>query len=354
MMRVLALLFSNRIGGCEIYRVTMPFHYMQEQFPVIATWVAKDVLADPRSYESLSFYDYDGFLFPRAAFNLDDDAIVAFLDALKRDGKKVIIEYDDDLTLRKLLSEDECENEERVGMLKETLMRWADAVFVSTTFLAQRVREWADVPVYELPNCVDIDAWGRYVGERNDPALTIGLTGSITHYHDWEVVAEPLYQIKEKFPYVRVLVAGYVPDYLEGLGAEKINAFVPYQQYIRLIREVDIVICPIVPGDLFNKSKSAIKAIEGMASVRDVGGYDGGAAVVATDSVPYRRVVNGKNGILVPHTSADWYSALEMVVSDGALRARLQREGHKWVKKNRDIRRNAYRWYRAFREVLGD
>ena len=344
-MKVLALIGSGHIGGCEIYRVTLPFYYMSEQFPIDVAWATIEDLKQGLRDETLKLTQYDAFLLPRTLLGTAKSIMPIFQAA----GKKFIFELDDDLIRRDVMGE------ERTEEFLETI-RQADAVFVSTRHLEGQVRKWGVVcPTYELPNCVDLKMWGRHRETRTDERLTIGLTGSKTHATDWVVLRKVLPRIAREFPEVRILIAGFVPDYLQGLGFDERPDFTSYEQYVRLIREIDIGLCPIDPDDKFNKSKSAIKAIELMASTRRIEGLGlGGAAVIATRSQVYMRAVRQRrNGLLVQHFPVSWYVGIKTLIENAVQREKYQVAGHRWARRHRGIEQNVYKWYNAFQEIIG-
>jgi glycosyltransferase involved in cell wall biosynthesis len=118
------------------------------------------------------------------------------------------------------------------------------------------------------------------------------------------------------------------------------------------VRQLDIICCSLDDQDIFNKSKSAVKALEAMASERILpNGRKGGAVPICTDMKLYRRAVNhGYNGYL---TSNDqWYETLKRVIENEQERLDVAEKGYKWVKKNRDIRDNHVLWMRTYKKLL--
>jgi glycosyltransferase involved in cell wall biosynthesis len=118
-----------------------------------------------------------------------------------------------------------------------------------------------------------------------------------------------------------------------------------------VIRQFDVVCCALDPNDIFNKSKSAIKALEAMAAKRRLPcGKFGGAVPVCTDMSVYRRAVNhGHNGLLVDNDQ--WYAALKKLVTDRSYTTRLSVQGHNWVRRNRDIAQGWKLWESTYRRM---
>lgn len=78
----------------------------------------------------------------------------------------------------------------------------------------------------------------------------------------------------------------------------------------------------------------------------------GGAVPVCTNMPVYRRAVQHRhNGLLV--NNDEWYDALSLLVRDTRLRNGLAVLGHRWVKKNRDIKTGCRLWHDTYMEILG-
>jgi glycosyltransferase involved in cell wall biosynthesis len=186
--------------------------------------------------------------------------------------------------------------------------------------------------------------------------VTIGLSGSTTHYHDWKVLKDVLPQILSNdygFP-VRLMLTGFHPDYFRELPDTDYIDALPYQQYVEMVRASDIVLAPVDPEDAFNYSKSPLKALEGMGATRYIStDVPAGAAVIATDTVTYNTAIKaGKTGLLVKHTPEMWYNAIDSLLRNELLRTQLQLSAHAWVWKHNDISKRWLDWQSAYRQIL--
>jgi len=237
--------------------------------------------------------------------------------AAKDRGAKLIFECDDDLT-------DRYRDLGRGHEIAAT-MKWADACTVSTPALG-KVMEQFGKPVYVLPNYLDT-AWYRQVSlgtERQIPGVTVGLVGTRTHFFDWIIVLDALKIIREKYPHVQVVTAGYPAPFMRQVpGTLHINS-VPFERYPSLLAQVDIRLLPLDTGDKFNESKSGIGAMEAMASLRTVKKKAQGCIPIATDCPQYRAVINpGVAGMLVENTTEAWVEAMDGLLSDRGRRYRM-------------------------------
>lgn len=356
MISVTALLGygTDRIGGCEIYRVTMPLAMLARRYGWDVQWLPLDhAAAMVRAGKLADIVRSDLYILPRL-FTVpqeQDSQAFALIELLHTMNKKVVYEVDDDFTNkhRKVFGGGE-------GAM--AVARRCDALTVSTPHLKkvmQAVSGLETKPIYVVPNCVDPTLWFTPEQQVELPRPVIGLTGSTTHYHDWKVLADVMPGILRDYPDVTFLLGGFHPDYFDDLPEDRVlrQPGVRYPDYAATIKNCDIVLCPVDPDDEFNKSKSAIKAVEGMAAARWVGKKLGGATVIATDVAVYRRVVQQKhNGLLVEHRQAAWDSAIRRVLNDYQLRIRLQINALRWARQHRDISQEVSRWRRAYRLIV--
>jgi len=329
--KVLAVLGTQT--GCEVYRVKVPFTVLRNK-GYTAHWI------DQRDMSALKDQIYDVIVLPRLVpqkrMNLD---VVRHMQRL---GVKFVYEADDDLTNR--YRETIPRQDEK---LVAQLVKICDAMTVSTPYLKKL---YGHPRTYVLPNHVNLHDWLPYIDSREDESLTIGITGSPTHDKDWRQLADPLHRIARKYPFVRFLIGGFLPLYLQGLPRlTAYDGFLPYSQYPCAIRQIDIGLAAL-DDDPFNLGKSAIKAIEYMASARRIGNRIGGAVVVASKHPVYRRVVNNRgNGMLAePDT---WFDILCELIEDRKLRDKLAIQGHRWVKKNRSTETCSILWMQAYRDI---
>jgi len=268
-----------------------------------------------------------------------------FVDAIHEDGGKVIFDTDDDLT-------DDYRDLGRGEDFKITIGAM-DLVTVSTPFLSKRIHRYVNHKPPILMNHIDFKWFSKESRKapRTVPGLTVGLVGTASHYDDWIYPVRALRKLAEESTDINLVVAGFFPDYLDDLPNLHQIKPVPYLKYPGMIRQFDIICCSLDPDDMFNKSKSAIKAIEAMSSVRRLSdGRWGGAVPVCTNMPVYRRAVNHMhNGIL---TSNDgWYDALSEMIHNTKLRNNIAVNGTKWVQKNRDINVGYKSWAKLYKRV---
>lgn len=335
-------------GACEIYRITMPLHYLARK-----GWNTRWLHASTiRQYGPLFLNrlvtETDIFVIPRGIATSETElaALQEFIDALRDRGAKVVYEVDDDYTNEHR----EVHDGDAIGVAS-----LCDAITVTTPYLGEMMTEKTVRPHYVLPNMLDPDLWKNYQEPKrlDRKQILIGLTGSPTHEHDWRVLEMVLPEILERFQNVSLLVGGYHPDYLQELPRTQFIPPVNYDAYSQIIRSCDIILAPIDPEDKFNWGKSPIKAIEGMGATRTLKGSPAGAAIIATDAYIYRLAVqDGITGLLVEQKPEAWLEALYDLISNTELRHRLQRAGWKKTWKHYNIADGASEWSKAYHSIL--
>lgn len=343
---------KRELGGCEIYRTTMPFHYLQEKIPKWRTsWsFIEDILYMSKEYGSTVLremvWKYDIFVFPRIYFK-DQNSYEVFeglIYGLHQLGKRAIYEVDDDMTnqYRQVVDGD--------AIASASL---CDTITVSTPHLSDLMHQKTGKPTYVLPNMFSPDVWHkpRTGTFRYQDKIVLGLTGSTTHKDDWEVLGQVLPDLMHNDK-LHLIIMGYHPDYLTDLPNTTYLPGVTYERYAQVIQSCDIILAP-VNNDPFNLSKSPIKCIEGMAARRLVNNRPSGAACIASDHPIYRlSITNEKNGLLVDHTPQGWSSGLTRLIEDVELRHHLQYEGHRWVDRHHNIEKQISLWSNAYGAAL--
>ncbi|PJF45108.1 MAG: hypothetical protein CUN55_00530 [Phototrophicales bacterium] len=343
-------------GGCEIYRIQMPFYYMSLRGGLRCDWeyfgnIVKQFRQNGVSSLFNKILQYDIFVFPRMFIpdgnEVVRESIAVFFETIRQLGKKIVYEVDDDFSneYRHVVNGDSIE-----------VASWCDAIIVSTPYLGERMSKLARRPVFVCPNCIDFNLWGDEETIPNpikEDTITIALTGSKTHYSDWIILKDVIPEILYKHSNVTFILCGFEPDYFKGLEQTIVLPGMRYDAYSQIIRSSDIVLAPVNPDDGFNISKSPIKAVEGMAALRKVDGRNGGACVIATDNPVYRLAVKDqKTGLLVEHNEQSWMCAIEGVINDKEKRHRLQINAYKHAKRKFDIADKWQNWSRAYRKIL--
>jgi len=351
-LKVLSLLGSPG-STVDIYRCVMPLSHMRLDGHK-CFWITFEQLRElAEEGEMKAAYGHNVVILNRPiSYPEHEMDLGTWVQAMKLGGTKLVYEVDDDYT-----------GQYRSGDSDRTCYPWlrfADAITVSTYPLKRLMEEASEgrKPVYVLPNRINVDLFASRAEGSVSAAETVNVivAGSETHYNDWRPLEGAMRAVKAAHPQVRFLVGGFLPFYLESVADEWLEP-VGYAKYPEMLAQADILCAPLDPGDRFNDCKSAVKALEGWSTARQIGtrGKVGGCAVIASNVPAYRGTVqNRHNGLLVrEHTPEAWAKAILRLVEDHKLRHRLQVEGLKDARELHDIRDHWKEWEVAYKSILG-
>jgi glycosyltransferase involved in cell wall biosynthesis len=329
---------KKTITGVTFTRITGPLGRLRQQGKVI-DWMPYSYARQAAKSGLGQIGRYDLYIFQRAGDV--DGKLLYLIDQFHQAGKKLVWETDDDYTneFRQVLKADAV-----------SVAAACDALSVSTPSLREQMIRHMKLlsdkvpPVWLLQNCIDVEFWAhsRKRFRRTVPSPSIGLVGTPTHYDDWIMVKDVLARIGREYPQVHFVVGGFLPDYLQDLPNLHYLEPVIYEHYPGMVLNIDIGLAPLDPGDRFNWSKSAIKAMEY---------WSVGAAVVASDAKPYQRVYD-KDRMFLARTEDDWYKHITALLDDRDLGRDMALAGSEWVRTHRNLTVNSNFWWDAYLELF--
>jgi glycosyltransferase involved in cell wall biosynthesis len=282
------------------------------------------------------------------------DGFARVLSLCRRKGVPVVYELDDNLLDLHRDAPWQLYPGDALRGVVAFLARHADGMIVSTPAIAERVAHLRS-GVLVVPNALDERLFGP--GPASPPqssAVTVGYMGTLTHEADLRMVLAPLRALLARHAgRVRLELVGggagrRMASLFEGLpfrsldpGAEdRYPRFVPWMRgHLRW----DFAIAPL-EDDAFTRGKSDLKYLDYAAL---------GIPGVFSDVRPYRDSVRHREtGLLAKNEPGAWADALEEMVTDGALRARLAEAAKAEVHGSRMLRTNASRWSDAFEAIV--
>ncbi|CAB3732774.1 hypothetical protein LMG22037_05738 [Paraburkholderia phenoliruptrix] len=179
--------------------------------------------------------------------------------------------------------------------------------------------------------------------DRSVQEVRIGFAGSVTRAADFVEILPALRYVRDRYPNDTLTFFGYCPPEL--IGSERVT-YVPhvsnYSEFIKLkaSHRLDIGLAPMAASSA-NLYKTNNK-------YREYGAL--GIAGVYTNTSPYAEcVADGETGLLVSHSVEAWRDALERLVVDRELRARIAVAAYEDVKTNYSQKVVALQW-RVFLE----
>lgn len=350
---------GNHIGGCEAYRMMYPSHAL-ELLGAKCSVIFMGKLAEIAESREDLLIDFNLVVFQRmtCAEEKDQQDLRAAIASFRARGMAVVVDYDDDYT-----------NEHR-HVTEGIFPDFApfSSVTVSTPYLAGVMKKNKAGSVHVMPNGIVPEIMDGRQYYRVLKKLTVGLTGSKTHALDWVPAEKALLELIEEGLPISVFVSGYIPELLkEKPGvvtmrdlvpeADRDDFFIPLNSYGGIHANIDILLCPVDPNDKFNWSKSNLKAIEGMASAREINGRLGGSCVIATggDLPVYQDVViHEKTGLLINnhYSVEEWKHAIRKVAMNVEYRNKLQIAGYQLCMKRFDVTKLARKRLATYTELV--
>lgn len=350
----------GRLGGCEAYRLMYPARAI-EMLGAEVTIIDMEQLAEELVSGRNIVLLHDLVVMHRTVVMNDKEkeALKKSMIAMRANGVAVVVDYDDDYT-----------NQHRhvhEGSLPDYSL--FNAVSVSTPELVKLMKGFDANVVHHkngiVPELMDAARYLRVI-----KGLSVGLTGSASHKNDWLPAEQAVLELVEEGLPITIFVSGYIPESLKNKknvvtmrdlmpGVDRDDFFVPLNSYGGIHANIDILLCPVNPDDKFNYYKSNLKAIEGMASRRDVGGKPGGSCVIATGgNLPIYKdaVIHEKTGLLIEdhHSVAEWKVAIAKVAMNVELRNKLQIAGHQLCMKRFDVTKLARERLATYQQLVSE
>lgn len=385
-MRVCAL--PAGMSGVAFYRIHQPFNYLKSQGkPVYIFDATKD--DGWRLQQEQAAADVIIYQCPWS------ESMLGIMDGVKAQGKKVVIELDDNLfavnpwnekysafgfddveieykdpeSQRRIelqakdLKIKEGKNGSKIytmwesgkhGFDKEANRRKAEAisrvlceadlVTVTTPELGFQLRKFRPHgPIVAIPNLIDPKRWLPM--KKNDTEfLRIGWQGGSAHFHDLYMIANELKDVLRKNPKVKLVIAGVqfyslFEDFLSQVE------WVPWHgdisTYPLMIRnlKLDIALCPL-EDDTFNRGKSPLKWEE--MSVM-------GVPCVASPIVYGKFIKHGKTGFIAE--KGQWAEYLQELISDPEKRSRIAKNAQKEVLERFNVQQSEM-WWSALQDLM--
>ncbi len=235
------------------------------------------------------------------------------------------------------------------------LMRLADALILSTPYLAALASADIRRPAFVAPNvlsCEQIALSSAAFDERKrrlpSAQPVIGYFCGHAHVHDEDIatIGAALRSVLETCPAARLRLYGDVtlpPELAESPVRERIeqHPVIDWRELPRHIASVDINIAPLVDNPQ-RRGKSAIKYLEAAAV---------GVPTVAVRLEPYRHTIaDGVTGLLAA-THDEWVAALLRLLRDPELRCRMGEAAYADAHAHHTTMRCAERFGRTMMEV---
>jgi len=338
------VIFIKDTSGCGYWRMVVPARSMDDDKYYI------DCAEIGVIYDYL--LEYDTIVVQR----LHTWGEYYVIEKLKRLGKRVIYDIDDDIfnipssnPATHLLGQDQQE-------AAKAIMELVDVITTPSEVIKKRFG-FADKTVV-IPNAIDladgypvlsgVDATDIHKVTSPDKWRRILWQGSPTHAEDWFECAEAIDIIMENNEDVRCVILGFLPPVLKSFieddmrpwwdGRVEFAYFEDIATYIHMCKHLraDIGIAPL-QSSLFNTAKSSLKWMEYAAMCMPC---------VASNVTPYKEVIeNGVDGFLAS-TSEEWIEILQTLLDSPDERLRVVRAARKKIDARFDVKKVVKDWER--------
>lgn len=325
------LIITGGIGDSAFYRAKNQV----EELNLHGFKCASTVVEDP--FLSKHAKKFKIFIFHRTLFT---SKIAKLIEEIKKQGKEIIFDTDDlvfdaDLFHKtdsyKMMNALEKKQYEK-GVGKEIINDpYVRVCTVTTSYLADKLREKGKqvfisknkISNHELEVADDIL---KNIPKDKDNFVRIGyFSGTHSHNRDFATITEALLRVMEKYPKVKLYLAGPL-DTESRLGVFKDRIItlpmVSRDKYYENIHKVDINLYPLVAGDEFCESKSEIRFIEtGIMKV----------PTVAIKNRTYSEAISdGIDGFLADGIS-EWVEKIRRLIENENLRESMGKKAREKV-----------------------
>lgn len=218
------------------------------------------------------------------------------------------------------------------GHCRIVASRCTDGVVVSTPHLG-RVYERFGKPVYVCPNSIDPDDWDYEPKHQPDGVLRIGWAGSASHLYDIADI-RPALDWASRQKDVEVVVMGQIDPGVPHRNIPWTNSLAEYR---RNVSQIDVMLCPLRPS-AWADCKSDVKALEGAM---------GGAAIVVSETEPYRPWWDSDAPCLVADSRKGFVKAVKHLIAHRDEARELATAARDWVLEHRTIDKSIHTWREA-------
>lgn len=296
------LLVKSDSGACYEYRIA-PYKHINSEIEFAITGEMKE----PDIYDS----EIKAVLIQRPVH----EQLPEFICDLKKNGKKVVIEIDDDLLNVPAANPAFNYYRNNTKTYLECL-KLSDYIHTSTPEIA------AGFPGKSIVfhNAIELS---KYTYKKTERTNSIMWQGSPTHKESLDLIKEPIRELLNKG--VKVILQSNL-DWLKSMFRPHPNlslrGWVDVSESYKIPLSADINLTPLPQGK-FNSAKSELKVLESAAW---------GIPSISSDISPYRRFHNvsgGANILIKKERTKEWVNAVMSLLSDDKLyseKSRLSKE----------------------------
>lgn len=248
--------------------------------------------------------------------------------------KKLIFDFDDAIWVPVVSDNNKLKRFIKCSWKIKQICRWSHKVSVGNMFLYNYAIKYNKNVVLN-PTCVDTEYSHNVLKSHDADKVCIGWTGSFSTLVYLNQVVEALQELEKKYSFDFIVIADKNPQLpLKGFKFLKWNK----ETEITDLLQLNIGIMPL-PDSEFERGKCGFKIIQFLAL--------GIPAVASPIGVNKKIIQQDVTGFLC-ETKEQWYIALEKLLQDKALRARMGIAGRKEVERSYSVKSNAANFLSLF------
>lgn len=333
-------------SSCALYRNFLPHLKLRDELK------AQGIQLDAyMSLKNLNIDDYDCFIFGRLPVNPN---MYIYIDGLRRKGKKIIWDVDDELWNIPDANKYKKEYDEKVMWLNY-YFAMASRIISSTDNLKDSILKRFPMDsdrVVVLENLIcseDYDGYFPHHIHFGSNPIKILYSGSDSHAGDMGPISglfEHYYENKN----IMFIFYGYLPPGLEAENPRKVmhlhwSPSRKYYEGMLSFLSPHIALMPLHDNN-FNRCKSSIKHYEMSMS---------GSVCIGSNIPPYvDTIIHQVTGYLCSDNPQDWILACDYIINDRRKMAEIALSGREYVIENyswntNNRRRNA--WFEFFKSI---
>lgn len=219
----------------------------------------------------------------------------------------------------------------------------ADAMVVTTPSLKEVYGEFCN-HIYEVPNCIDFELWGK-LKRKKRKGITIGWAGGASHNEDLNRVRLVIKRILKNNKDVRFVMCHGIPKEFRNMkNVECVYKFVRIDKYPQHLAKqgFDIFIAPLV-DNAFNRGKSNLRWLEGSAL---------SIPTVASNVGHFKETINdGVDGFLADNET-DFEAKLQRLIDSRKLRKKMSKEANARVRRDFNVDYQVLKYRDILQEIL--
>lgn len=287
----------------------------------------------------LEFKKYDVIYMQREMFPFSSALIET---VLKKQGVKLVFDYDDALFIRKVNNYNKISNLFRSGNKLIKTFKTVDCVLAGNDYLAEYANKYCSKSLtFEVAEDTIRIKGKPSESFLDNKKIVIGWLGSKTTAKYLNLISKPLKTILERYPHVELEVMGADDDFLIS-GLEFKATPWSLDNELNALKRFDIGLMPL-PEEEWSKGKSGGKARTYMAA--------GIVPVVTAIGYNCQLIKHGDTGYVVKEQD-EWIDALSVLICDREKRKVMSTSARKYVIENFNVETKAKEMKSIFEQLI--